>query len=1137
VTGHSYRAAASLLIAILSTCCSRETGLFRNALPNPASPQYADLVRAFYVGVAGLQTGADDPAKQNLTKATQLTPGEPASWADLSLLALRQQDFDTAYKDAEQARSLLPGNSRIEQLLGLIESKRGKLPEAIAHLKKATASDPKNLKALYALVEETERQAAPGSDAEAQKLLAQVVALRPGNTAALLEVARLAAGTGDSAALQSAVSQLTAKSVAWPDEARQQMETLRQTSAGANARGAAVQVMFLRNTLVRVPQYRRDLNELKAPAELVSDPFTAFLRLPSPPAEPAAPDLSLRFEAAPLPKASPGALWAGAIPLDDSGKTPIIQADKGSVQIDGGARLPFPGGPNSAINRNSILAIDLNYDFRMDLVFAGAGGIRIFQQKDLNHFVDITAATRIPANVIKGSYTGAWAFDVDLDGDLDIVLGASNGDPIVLRNNGDSTFAVIEPFHGINGLKAFSSADLNGDSAPEVAMIDRDGGLHLFDNQRLGQYRPRPTPTNLRGSFEAVIAAATANATENNAAMDFILLRNDGAIMRLSDSAEIARATPVPSPALIAADFDNNGSMDLLAGREIFMGGTKGFTRLPARVDLASPDVADLNGDGRLDLIGISPDGVRSLMNRGTKNYHWQNIQVRAANARGDQRINSFGIGGEIEIRAGLLTQTQPVTSPVLHFGIGDQTEVDVARIVWPNGVAQAEFALHADREIRSVQRLKGSCPWLFAWDGKQMSFVKDGSPWSPALGLHINAQVVAGIYQTQEWFKIPGESLKPRDGYYDLRITAELWETYYIDHYSLLVVDHPEGTEVYADERFSVPPPPLKIFTTAESHPFASAHDDRGEDVSATVHDEDRKYLDTFGRGPYQGLTRDHWVELELPPAADPANGPLYLLASGWVHPTDATVNIAIGQNSIAQPEGLSIEVPDEYGIWKAARKGLGFPAGKMKTVVLDLTGIFKTKAPRRLRLRTNLEIYWDKLAWAAAAPDHNRVTHLNLAGAELRYRGFSVVSAANESSPELPDYNKIMSTGQIWHDLEGYATRHGDVRELLEKIDDRMVIANAGDEVRLRFTAPPPPSGWKRDFVMVADGWIKDGDLNTTFSKTVLPLPYHGMKDYTAPPGRLEDDPAYKLHPADWQNFHTRYISPHTFESAMRN
>jgi hypothetical protein len=549
--------------------------------------------------------------------------------------------------------------------------------------------------------------------------------------------------------------------------------------------------------------------------------------------------------------------------------------------------------------------------------------------------------------------------------------------------------------------------------------------------------------------------------------------------------------------------------------------------------------VADLNGDGRLDIIGISPANVPAgLLNHGTKNYHWQDIRVRATSTKGDQRINSFGVGGSIELRAGLLLQRQPITSPVLHFGIGDHAQADVARVIWPNGVAQAEFELKTEGEILAVQRLKGSCPWLFAWDGNKMSFVKDGSPWSAALGLSINAQHVAGIQQTEEWFRIPGESLKPRDEYYDLRITAELWETYYIDHYSLMVVDHPDGTEVYTDERFAAPAPPaLKIYTVSEPRTFASAHDDRGEDVSAIVKDLDRNFLDTFGRGPYQGLTRDHWVELELPQDA-PATAPLYLLASGWLHPTDATVNIAIGQNTIPQPQSLSLEVPDAHGNWKAVRTNLGFPAGKMKTVVLDMTGIFIPGAPRKVRVRTNLEIYWDKLEWATTAPDQNRIQHLDLARAELRYRGYSEVKAANSSSPELPDYDKVTQSGQIWRDLEGYTTRPGDVRELLEKIDGRMVIANAGDELRLRFTAPPPPpAGWKRDYVMVGAGWIKDGDFNTVYSKTVLPLPYPGMKEYAAAPGRLEDDPAYKLHPADWQNYHTRYVAPDHFNNALRN
>lgn len=419
----------------------------------------------------------------------------------------------------------------------------------------------------------------------------------------------------------------------------------------------------------------------------------------------------------------------------------------------------------------------------------------------------------------------------------------------------------------------------------------------------------------------------------------------------------------------------------------------------------------------------------------------------------------------------------------------------------------------------------------LFAWDGRQMSFVKDGAPWSPALGLHINAQAVAGITQTEEWFKVPRESLVARDGIYDLRVTAELWETFYIDRYALQAVDHREGTEIFTDERFAVEAPPLKIFTVTEPQPFAAAHDDLGSDVSDTVRAQDARYLDTFGRGRYQGVTRDHWVELEVPSSASLKG--LYLIASGWMHPTDATINIALGQNSDAPPRGLSIEVPDAQGRWIEKKAGLGFLAGKGKTAIVEIGGLFVNGAPRKLRLRTNLEIYWDRLAWANTASGPATVVRpAPLQKADLLYRGFSVMHAANASSPEVPDYNRLSGTSQKWRDLEGYYTRHGDVRELLEKSDDRITIMNAGDELRLRFAAlPAPAAGWKRDFVMVGDGWIKDGDYNCVFSDTVAPLPYHGMKDYA------KADPSWRPHPEDWLNFHTRYVTPQAFRRGLWN
>ena len=51
--------------------------------------------------------------------------------------------------------------------------------------------------------------------------------------------------------------------------------------------------------------------------------------------------------------------------------------------------------------------------------------------------------------------------------------------------------------------------------------------------------------------------------------------------------------------------------------------------------------------------------------------------------------------------------------------------------------------------------------------------------------------------------------------------------------------------------------------------------------------------------------------------------------------------------------------------------------------------------------------------------------------------------------------------------------------------------------------------------------DGWIKDGDYNSTFSRTVQPLPHHGQQEYVTPPGKLEDEFVYRRFPQDWQTY----------------
>jgi tetratricopeptide (TPR) repeat protein len=1129
-------------------------------LPKPDSKEYRDLVTAFYVGLAGLQTGEDVRAKDKLTQATKIAPGEPASWANLGLLAVRQQEFDVAYEMVEKARILAPDNSQIEALLGLVESRRGKLPEAIAHLTKAVELDAKNLKALYALAQETERQATETSDDEAQKLLERILSVQPDNLAILLDVARLAAKRGDAEALKRAVARLTENSQSWPDEAKQQLAALQQAASGAAPRAAATQSAFLKNVLARVPAYRQSLNAVKTPVEFVGDPFVKFIKLPSPSSEPAPPDEAINFNAEPINTDGKKWFWAGVVTLDSEPAPTVVLANGREVRV-GDVTLPFPGAHEDESTSNCVVGLDFNYDFKTDLLMAGRGGIKLYRQESRDKFTDVTSRMNLSPGLTSAAYNGAWAADIDLDGDLDIVLGATEGPPLVLRNNGDGTFKELRPFAGAEKLRDFVYADLDGDGDPDAALLDNNFRVKVFSNERLAVFRERPIPSGLGPVFK--IAAADIN---GDGVLDLLLLDYYFALKRLYDRsggegwemAEVfgrqVEGEPVPpasgSGSLLVYDFDNNGALDVVAGNLLWLNGSP-TKRLP-HIDPGNSTAlaaADLTVDGRVDLLAFNP-GVQPvrLINHGTKNYHSQTIRTRAAHATGDQRINSFGIGGEVEIRSGLLTQKQVITSPLLHFGLGGYAQTDVARIVWPNGAVQAEFELKADQSILAEQRLKGSCPMLFAWDGKQMSFVKDCSPWNPALGLHINAQVVANVEQTEEWFKIPGSALAPRaaasapsESFYDLRVTGELWEAFYIDQYALMAVDHPVGTEVFTDERFAMPQPKPQLYVTKTPKPFASAKDDRGQDVSAVISKLDQQYLDTFERGQYQGVTRDHWVELELGEDA-PRDRKLYLISHGWLHPTDATINIAIGQNSAPPPQGLSLEVQDEKGRWVVAKSALGFLSGKLKTMVIDLDDVFHRgsvqNVPRRLRLRTNMEIYWDKLEWAeAASQDQIKAQRLETASAELRYRGFSKFSQANASSPELPDYNHLEGAAPKWRDLTGYYTRYGDVRELLAQTDDRMLIMNAGDELRLKFPAlPAPTAGWTRDFVMVGDGWTKDGDYNCTYAATVLPLPFHGLKDYNRASTRLEDNPAYIRYPRDWQEYHTRYVTPDSFLRALR-
>lgn len=203
--------------------------------------------------------------------------------------------------------------------------------------------------------------------------------------------------------------------------------------------------------------------------------------------------------------------------------------------------------------------------------------------------------------------------------------------------------------------------------------------------------------------------------------------------------------------------------------------------------------------------------------------------------------------------------------------------------------------------------------------------------------------------------------------------------------------------------------------------------------------------------------------------------------------------------------------------------------PSGKPKTMAVDLSGKFLSRS-REIRILTNLCVYWDEIYLAEDdAPPAVRLTTIPMREGSLGFRGFSRTTIhPARLQPESFDYQTVSETS-LWNPTAGNYTRYGPVERLLAAPDDRMVIMGSGDEIRMRFHSdglPRLPTGWKRDFLLLVDGWAKDADANTAFSQTVLPLPFHGMKSYPYP-----DSQAF---PND--QVHQEYLKEYITRPALR-
>jgi tetratricopeptide (TPR) repeat protein len=803
---------------------------------------------------------------------------------------------------------------------------------------------------------------------------------------------------------------------------------------------------------------------------------------------------------------------------------------------------------------------DFDGDGLNDLAVALDDKVMLFRNLGQGKFQDLTADAGLTP---RNKPTGITFIDFDHDGDLDLVITGApikTGDAsnVLWRNNGNKTFTEWTEPTGLGGsgtTAAVMLTDFNNDRAVDIAMTGDGAAPLIYVNPREGKYPTQPLYEDAKLPPSVGIAVLDYNkdgwmdiAVTHAGAPGLTLWRNvegPNHIGRRFERVELPLQDATRAWGVTPVDIDNDGWIDLAAVVETAAGprvrvlrnrGDGTFEDVSNALGLDKATLTaprgliagDIEGKGAADLLVTQVDAAPVLLrNQGNKNH---SVRLDLAGLAD----NKTALGSKIEIFSNGHWQKwelagasgyQTQSPPQILVGLGDSPGIDLLRILWPTGVLQDEIDLPKTQVIamKEADRRGSSCPVLFAWDGHKYKLVTDV----------IGAAVVGHWFTPQrrnipnpgEWIKVDGSRIAPVDGKLSLRFIEPMEEVNYIDQLRLIAVDHPEDVEVNPDERFLDDPPFAsgRVVASRATRPPVAAWDGEGRDVLDTVSRPDHKFASGFKPSPYDGFANIHALTLDLGDLQP--NAPLRLLMTGYVNYFSATSLYAAWQAGI-KPVSPYVEAQLPDGTWQTIPGEAGFPAGLERTIVVDLTG----KLPpgtRRIRLQSNLEIYWDQVLIDQSDDSQARTTEVPLAQATLHFRGYPKQIEGLSPGDLDYDYDRVSLTGPFQRQRGNY-TRVGDVTSLVTGIDDRFAIFGSGEEIAAEFDSTrlqSLPPHWKRDYFFYANGFVKDMDWWDGSPFTVAQLPFHGMSTYPYPKTETYPDDAQSL---DYQlNWNDRFDS----------
>jgi tetratricopeptide (TPR) repeat protein len=1152
-----------------------------------------ELMTTQTLGLAYLEEFKLDEAEKEFLKFIKLAPKEKLGYANLGLAYLRMGKYPEAEKQLLKAIKIDSKDPDVRLILATVYQMNDERERAVSELKEALKFAPDHIKILYDLSE----LYSAGSDEESQKqrksYILQLVEKAQGNIVPRLSLTDIYIRNGD---FDNAREQMEIIQKQFPEFPKESIDYYNNTLSllkKADKENAIIQFTIFHNYLKVTSPYQAGIMDLKGPGgSLIGFPLITFDRQSSSQISENKSLLDvIKFTDAttssglniiPIYKESENAGYSNSTHVetadyDGDGDMDLYVGNYDAVsssykhylfnnEMGRFKDVSSEAGINHTVEETSAAFADYDNDGFLDLYIVSKDGDLLYKNSGKGTFEDVTSKANI------GSKTGANKaifVDIDHDGDLDLFEARSDLN-LLFRNNGDGTFREQAEKMGLSGdgFKSRDAAfgDFDDDGDIDLFVVNENAGNSLYSNQRQGVFKDIAEKSGLKSSG-ASGAVAVGDYNNDGFSDLFIgsltggnheLFRNlgNGSFEPEKNTRDIfAAIQKIKAYCATFFDFDNDGFLDLIiageseekGARGIFIYHNEGQGKFTDVSDLLPSEpisgrqiaIFDYNEDGDLDvLVSGMNGGVFLLRNDGGNTNHFVRMKLVGLRA-GSAKNNYFGIGAKVEIRSGDLYQSMVVTNPVFYFGLGNRSKTDVIRITWTNGVPQNIFFPGTDQSIIEAQTLKGSCPFLYTWNGDGYIFTKD-IIWRSALGMPLGIMGGTTTYAfpdaSDDYIKIPGESLKPKDGKYSIRITSELWETIYTDKIQLVAVDHPDSVDVFVPEQFSPPPfPGKKVFQVKEKLLPVSAKDSQGNDVLSFIKKKDDKYLSGFKPDKYQGITEMH--DLIIDPGKVDQTTNLLLFLNGWIFPTDASINVAISQSAILKVISPIIQVINKKGEWETVIDNLGFPMGKDKTVIADLSGKFLTE-DHRVRIRTNMEIYWDEIFFAYPLPDAPSIsTIMKPVSADLHYRGFSrSYRKGSRYGPHWFDYSDVDKETK-WRDLTGNYTRYGDVLPLLTESDNKYIISNAGDETSIDFDAgglPELKKGWKRDFLIHSVGWVKDGDINTALGSTVLPLPFHGMKSY--PPSDKDSYPKDPELQKYLKEYNTRIVTSDDYRNALK-